>query len=234
MGLPHYIVPIMGKNTFPNLYSVDFNEAGEHIVVANNALLQLTTAITLSVWLKTTSTANDGIIAKSSVGVSNNGDYTIFINAGKANFLLNNATTVTSVASVNTGSWVHIACTYDKVQMKIYINGVQDNQANFTTNITSSTRNLIIGGYFSTAFTLIGKIAPNVAVFSNAATSGEVTELYNKRMGDLRTLSFASNLVSAWHFPTGQAGFPTMVDYKNGLNGTMTNMDATDISTDIP
>ena len=53
---------------------------------------------------------------------------------------------------------------------------------------------------------------------------------------DLSTLSMAANLQHWWRMgdPTGTASYPTIVDQTGGITMTMTNMDSSNITTNVP
>lgn len=70
--------------------------------------------------------------------------------------------------------------------------------------------------------------------YGAALTTGNLATIGANPHVDARTFSFASSLVSSYHFPGGQSDFPTWTDYENGHNGAMQNSEATDINTDIP
>lgn len=254
MGRPFSIIPIMGKNSFSNLYSNNYDGVNERILVADNNAFSFTggAKFSLSAWIKTTDTAG-GIIGKHGNSLLT-GEYYFYTYSGQlwcqlftadvANKTIARYTTVT----INDGNWHHVAATYNggnpATSIKLYIDATQRDTTSYTnlvyTGMVNTSAQVAFGattqgGGIWDGFNgdLAGKLA-HEAIFNDELTGAEVTELYNKKMGDLRTLSFSSKLVGAWYFPNGQSDYSTKTDYVNGRNGTMTNQENTDINTDIP
>lgn len=80
---------------------------------------------------------------------------------------------------------------------------------------------------------LEGKLYHQI-ICNKALSSAERTEVFNLSGGDVRETSFAANVFSAYHFPGGQADYPTQTDYVGSYDATMVNGIATDINSDIP
>lgn len=85
--------------------------------------------------------------------------------------------------SPNTG-WRHIVCTYDRNYFRIYINGIEQNNASYTSTITNSlnTNNIRLGIHIEANDAIersfIGYI-DEVALFSGAITQNQILALYN-------------------------------------------------------
>jgi len=53
------------------------------------------------------------------------------------------------VGAIEWGEYVHVACTFDGTALKVYINGVEDNSANFSTHPSDRATNMVIGAIYS-------------------------------------------------------------------------------------
>lgn len=125
-----------------------FNGAGDEIVVTDNNSLDFTTGMSAVVIANLTSlnpypsfftklSGNDGYEAFA------DRDFTVF------GFKIGNGVatvTVTSTTLLSFDTTYMIGFSYDKTALRIFLNGVQDNTANETNNITANTTDLGIGG----------------------------------------------------------------------------------------
>lgn len=128
-----------------------FNGTNQFAAAVDSASLDITGALTMSFWLKATSTANGGIISKSSdaskyfgttgakvyeVGRFGNQLYFQISNGSTTNFI---ALTTGETAAIYNGSWHEVTFTFAGAAvtngMRVYVDGVQIRQAN--TSISS-------------------------------------------------------------------------------------------------
>ena len=130
------------------------------------------------------------------------------------------STRVYTTTSLSTNTWYHIACTYDGVNLKIYINGTLNNSAAATLSIGyAGTFN--IGGWSGNNYPINCKMN-DVRVYSHCLSPMEVKEL-------------AKGLVL--HYPLNRQGLGPSNLIKNGFGelGTKNWTNSSNISTtDIP
>jgi hypothetical protein len=94
---------------------------------------------------------------RASVVLAVNGQYSLWINDnGTLSCDLHGATRVTSTATVAAMTWSHVACTYDTMVARVYVNGVAVSR-NATGDLTPSGNEMAIGSN-SPGSPLIGMI----------------------------------------------------------------------------
>ena len=143
------------------------------------------------------------------------------------------------------GLWHHVVVTYDGSEsasgVKFYVDGVEDTLTQTLIDNLSgnSVNDPTVDFKIATAPRYGGNDFYNgnideLAIWNTALTSSDITDIYNLgNPADLTSLS----PVSWWRMgdPNGQASYPTITDDGSASNdGTMTNMIATDIETDVP
>lgn len=130
-----------------------FDGIDDHVRVANNANLQITSAITVGAWIyKRTTGSFDEIISKWDATPFGQRSYTMSVNPdGRAYFSLSTIGLVTDASAYTTSlmplnTWTHLAGTYDGSSVSIYVNGVLNSQSAYTGGIFSGSDDLSIGG----------------------------------------------------------------------------------------
>jgi len=205
----NYLVP----NASLQDYVFDFNSSSNYINCGNN--LNLTNALTVSLWVKINSAFPDNIgpvLASQDTGSGTTrkwgiihvyGNLTIqtFANSGTQNPQIN----ISSSTIESDNKWSHIVFTVDGTTntngIKAYLNKVNVSSvtANGTGLNSTPNTNLIIGGYESSYRLLNGEIS-NFQIFNTAlpATgSNSVETIYNNGT-PLTSMSGFTSLVSWW------------------------------------
>lgn len=245
---------LFGGTRFPNLYSDNADGVNEAIDLSTHvATFDFNAPATISFWFKANAShkTSGGFI----YGINNNAGSTFFvIGYGNATGTLTNEVIsvqyggsssdragFTDASDTWFGSWHHCVLVCTGSAWLIYLDGISrtvtvglgSNSGKYGDSITATK--VTFGGWQipSVDFPFAGKLFHR-AIWNDALSSGEVSQVYALKGGDYRTLSFGSKLVSAFHFPTGQSGYPTDTDYVGGRNGTMLNQESTDINTDVP
>lgn len=195
-------------------------------------------------WIKTTSFGVLAIWASSDEATTSH-SFRVLLNNGKIRFAIT-STGVNNVIDSNTstlltGTWRHFLVGSTGAAYKMYIDGVDDG---FTIAAGSNNGkwfssclnrdNITVGANRTTSAATYfnGNIANCGVGTDDPTTAGLVTNIYNLKMGDLRSVA---TIVGAWNFPGGQADYPTYNDYSGGANNlTMQNGIATDIQADVP
>lgn len=161
---------------------------------------RFTAGLTYAAWIKTTSAKNTATYTTTTanpiVADTNNGVWNGFgVHNGKLRYCYYNRTgnanaviTSDSTASVNTGSWIHVAVTHSYTETaKLYINGVLDSTFNVATTGSFDpwaqwiAADRIGAGYGSVDF-FNGSIA-QVILYSFDLTIDQVLQNYNALRG---------------------------------------------------
>ena len=139
------------------------------------------------------------------------------------------------------GTWYHLVFTWDLSSDNTgiigYVNGVQKTHGSGGTHsaagawaaVANTGGPLLVGGDGSTYRNC--KL-DEIALFDNELSSSTVTDIYNS--GKPKDISGEDYLVAYWRCGDGDT-YPTIQDRSSNSNdGTMTNMTASDITTDTP
>jgi len=155
--------------------SLLFNGSSDYIDFSNPAIFDLTSQITLEVWIKFISTGSArSLMAKGTA-------WKLQVSAGDGfEFVINNYTLSSGVA-LNTIEWFYIVGTYDGSTMRIYINGEEKNNTAKTGAINTNADNVYIGrdsgGNYADVYTAGGRIS------NRAKTANEIHDYYQGLMG---------------------------------------------------
>lgn len=153
---------------------LDFERADDNnnVTISDSSSLDITTNITLEAWVNVESyVSHERLIWKNDAYVlyaSASGVWTFYVNAAQG--------IVTTTHNV-TGTWFHIAATYNGSQTAIYINGEQKNTTSKTGAISTNNNNLFIGGDGTSARYFDGKIG-QTRIYSTALSSDQVMQNY--------------------------------------------------------
>lgn len=225
--------------TFPNMalaqgagYALDFDGVDDYVAVPDNASLDITTAATVEAWVKTNSaTALQRVVTKWKTQ-ANQRSYNFGLTIdNKAVFEVNSTgksgaeVSITGNTTVGTG-WCHIAGVYNGTQLRIYLNGVEDQTAvEHTGNIFSGAGSVRIGcqGETTQIEFFNGKI-DEVRVWNVARTEAEIRANMCKKLIPANE----ANLVAYWKLDESSVGAGSAKDSKGSNDGTPINMDASD------
>lgn len=127
----------------------DFDGSSNYFTIPNASQLQPTEALTIAAWVKGNAWGSgsdvETILRK---GESNPNNFAFHISDGRVELVLdgNDGAGIRSATTLSTGSWYHVAATWDGESVKIYINGVLNNSGSKTGTLSTDTRPLYIGG----------------------------------------------------------------------------------------
>jgi len=173
----------IGKDVLSNdlrLRDGGFNLDGiGHAEVADDASLDVTSAVTLECWVKWNTENEKGLIAKWGGSNSVRSFLMQKVTNGVAFYLRLGSSNVQadSASFTGTGAWKHIACTHDGSTQTIYINGsVSGTPASNSGNIQATTRDVEIGRY--NAEKQYGDIIDEARIYDRALSATEVLNNY--------------------------------------------------------
>lgn len=238
------IPTIYSSSSFENLNSVDFDGVNEKITVTDDATLDITNDLSLTAWIKTTSTATDGVLTKYPtnanksyyLGLRSSGQlYCVISSDGNTT---NAKAYYTTSATVNDDAWHFICATFTSGTLKLYIDGTEITSV---TKLIDGTCNSIYSGTadveIGTANSLyyVGKV-DNAAIWDTTVLSSlDISTLYNSGVPtDLEAYGGSANLVSWWPLGEGSDDETTFADRIGSNTGTGINLEAGDIQSDIP
>ncbi|MCB9195084.1 MAG: T9SS type A sorting domain-containing protein [Flavobacteriales bacterium] len=173
-------------------------------------------AITVEAWINRTTTGS----LQTVVGNYEAGVYPLLfrVDNDKIRLFLNSGANLYSTNLLPTGTWTHVAATYDGSMMKVYINGVLDGSAPFSGTLAASTNNLKIGGGLSNNSEYFPGDIAEVRFWNVARTDAEIAAMYDKQL-----IGNENGLVAYYQFEEG-TGTTTANSVSGGLyNGTLIN-----------
>ncbi len=200
----------LAENNAIGDYVFDFNSSSN--VVDTGTGLTITRDLTLSGWVKFTSTNSGGstVISKHITAYGQPYyTYRLYIESNKAKFRvgINTATFITGSTDINDGEWHHILGTYDGSNINLYVDGVSDATAvSVSGDLNTSVRKTTIGGVINgdtnnlISTTVFNGELSNTQIFNTALSGPEVETLYNygSPIQTLANIPQSSNL-KAWY-----------------------------------
>ena len=204
--------------------SILFNGTSSYVDVPYNANLNITGALTMEAWVKTSATTYQMVLERGD-WFQNQMSYDLAIAEGKVrmDIMQSNGSYVACIGStsMNNGAWHHVAGVYDGSQMRVYLDGVLNGSATATMTPGNNTTGLRIGKssflYFPNYFN--GRI-DEVRVSNAALYSGTFTPAVH--------LGATSNTKGLWKFD----GETTNDASASGASGTLQG--GATYSTDVP
>ena len=160
-----------------------FDGTNDYIEITDDTSLDITDEITLSAWIKSSSVSEGVILSKlrpwdTPYGISLRGDQNGQIQ-GRFNLTDGNIEFNGNTHNINDDTWQHIIFTYDRINLKTYLNGVIDNTTAKTTAMTTTATNLFLSSDSFPAYFFDGDIS-GVKIYNRALSQIEITSLYNK------------------------------------------------------
>src|ERR1043165_2247031 len=205
-------------------YSVLLDGTSAYVDVPYNANLNITGALTLEAWVKTSSTAVQQVVERGD-WFQNQMSYQLTLVQSKVrlDIMQSNGSYAAAVGNtaMSLNAWNHVAGVYDGSQMRVYLDGVLDGTATATLAPGNNATGFRIGKssflYYPNYFT--GRIdevrVSNAAIYSSNFTPGA-------------HLTATSSTRGLWKFD----GQTTNDSSASGANGTLQG--GTTYSTDVP
>jgi hypothetical protein len=140
--------------------SMAFDGTGDYLLPASNQNFAFRTGdFTVEYWIYTNSSADDGIFQLSTTAGGFATSYTngmmMAVVSGVLYYALGGSSVSTGL-TINNSTWYHVAMCRTSGVLKVYVNGTPVISTANTTDVTAT--NLVIGGYYSSSYTLVGYI----------------------------------------------------------------------------
>lgn len=156
--------------------------SGGYISAPSTASLQVSTAMSACALIKRTSASvNGGIFHKGTLGASY-GDWCMVYDGTYSlqpdfRIAYPGSGLIVGAGTPAVGDWVHAVCTYDKVNARMYVNGVLKDTRAYATNIAQTATPLNIGVYYDVPYTHAGMLR-HCRLYNRALSAAEVKQLY--------------------------------------------------------
>jgi PKD repeat protein len=203
--------------------ALKFDGTNDYAEAIDESAFDFTTALTLELWIKPESlTGIQGLLSKNfgnnahPYQVRLEGDEIIF---GFYSNTIGWQPVETYNANLQLNEWTHIACTYNMVQAKIYVNGVQKAVANKSFEIPQNDQPFEIGRSKDMAFEYFNGIIDEVRVWDIARDAEQVAENMCTNYSGISE----PNLVANYKF--NECGGTLLTDNQNGNDAILMNME---------
>jgi len=248
----NWLLPDATKSALFSQKSFVFDGVNEYVDCGAFSHLNSATALTISVWFKSSTYVSAGVLISldkhvdiyqgSAAAVNTKGRFTYRLKGAYGNsFKTLGGVEVpppgTGAGDLCDGNWHHLCFVWDNSTTTaiVYEDGVAVITDTSTTGtLNSATENLYIGeGLFAGAAHIDGNI-DDVSIFSSAKSAVEVAAIYNS--GVPTDLSAESGLVGYWIFDdaTFSTNWTVPDNSTNSNTGTSANMDEVDLTLDTP
>jgi len=168
----------LGKDT------LEFDGVSDYVQTKSSSAFNITNQITLEAWVykKGDGSGSPRVIAgyltdRSELWVYNSGQVLFTIDGTGGGEVY-----ITSSTNLNGNQWYYIVGTFDSSlasnQYKIYINGVRDNQKDFSGNTKTPVEYYLIGALNSVGSANFNGLIDEVAIYNKALTAEEIKQHY--------------------------------------------------------
>ena len=181
--------------------------ADSYVTAADSSSLDFTDAFSSCCWIKTVQGGStqdwDAMWGKGDLSDGTQAYTLKFTNTDVIRLELNGASgsradSTSTFTSATDGIWFHVACTYDKSNTKMYINGVLEDTTSYSTSISANSELLHIGMASNVGNGFKGYMC-NLGMWNVALTQAQIKSIMNKRYTGL-TSGESTGLVSWWGF----------------------------------
>ena len=183
-----------------NSLSALFDGTDDFINCGSDSGLNLTSAFTLSAWVKQSTVKAYNTFLFRRTGANG---YQVHINNGTLEYYGGSQTRSFTTGLNSTTDWYHIVVTHTGSSVSGYVNGTQAGSS-YTESITGVASAIFFMGkhHLASGYNFAGNI-DEVAIWSSALSSSEVSEIYNTGSpidlsSNTGNYSSSSNLVGYW------------------------------------
>lgn len=187
----------------------------DHVRIPNQPNLRFTNALTFEGWVYPTNTSYyREILSKwDAVGGYNQKSFDCALYPGGRFYILvspggtdTGATFVLTTNAVPVNTWTHVAATYDGSTLKVYFNGVLENQGSYSNGIYPGTNSLGIGAATGGAapgsmVTPFPGMIDEPSLYARALAASEIAAIYNAGVAgkyNPNCVTASTNIVGWW------------------------------------
>ncbi len=158
--------------------ALDFDGTNDQVVVAYRAVFNVTNSITVMCWVRTTLGVNQYAMTRNEasfyLGIGPTGT-----TANLASIYINNASSswLQGTTTINDGGWHLIAATYNRLRIRIFADGKEENSVGATGAIATDTSSSVQIGARS-AFSFFTGDIDDARMYNRALSSSEIKQLY--------------------------------------------------------
>lgn len=161
-----------------NTKALDFDGSNDYVSVAHSSDLSISGAMSITAWINPDSLPGSAYPMFVSKRSSSGHAYQFYTNSNK--LLYNNGTSAQSTGTISTGSWTHVAVTFDGAGgVTFYINGSSAGTGTVATTNPTNTSAVDLGRAFNGNY-FDGKM-DEVAIFNSELTASEISNIYNNK-----------------------------------------------------
>ena len=237
-------IPAGGGGGFTNTYSLDFDGMDDFVSTGLDLSFATVPNLSISYWIKTDTTLTNfasyfpiGVNVSYAGGGYNYSAGRLYKTGTGLVVLIQGAGSSNGSTALNDGNWHHIIQTYsdngnNTSRVRIYVDGDTTPEADLASTLSYGplTSNLFIGARNASADRGFPGSVDEVCILDRVVTPTEIVTLSTAPTVDLTSLN-----PIAWYRNGDGDVYPTITDNgSGGNNGTMTNMDAGDIVSDVP
>ena len=242
IALPPEVVTL----SYSNSNSITFDGVNEWLSGSNTTLynFERTDTFSFSLWVKLGATAASDQMLMARNNGSNKGWRFAIDASQRVNFLLlggsGNTLFRMSVATASVGAWTNVIITYagtsDVTGTKIYFNGTESTYTDISNTLAASTvltaaTRMAVNSDGANFYN--GKV-DEASVWNKTLSTSDISSIYNAgKPSDLSSHASSANLIGWWKVDGDS--IPTINDSSgNGYTFTAVNMEAGDITSDVP
>jgi hypothetical protein len=202
--------------------ALSFDGANDYVNVGTGSGLDLTEAFTLEMWYKPISiqTGTKTIVGRG-LTTSDVGGYAIKIEDGKfRGYFYDSSWHYTPLSSITAspGTWYHIVLTYDKANLKLYLNGNLDSSTQFTSPVNAPTNAVLNFGRWTNGSQYTNGIIDELKIYSRALTGREVKENYDAKASNYQVALEYNKIIITGNLKLGKGTHKLCIEKIGELN----------------
>jgi hypothetical protein len=165
---------------FPNANAMVLNGTNQYASLGNPAVLNFSGQITMSAWVKATSTTG----ARDILAHGQDANTEVFLRISNGNYEVGSWMTGTSywagyaVPAGDNGTWVHVAGVYDGSTWRLYRNGVQVSSSVQAVGAVTVTTNWAIGARGDGTSRWFAGGVDDVRIYKRALSATEIADIH--------------------------------------------------------
>ena len=231
--------------------ALKFDGSSQYVNLGNPTALKITgTAMTVGAWIKVnawpSATHYPGVVSKTGNTSAPYGGYQLNLDNDSGHLAsfcsgINIGgtwqSTCTATTGYATGVWYHVFVTYDGSAVRVYVNGVKDNSANYSGSVGDVSTSMSLGRNeaFPTGAYFNGTL-DDVRIYNRALSQAEITQLYKLGAAThlnatLNPPNLSSGLVGHWSMDGKDLIQNVFDSSSNGNNGYLVGFTSTSTAT---